>query len=327
MDAGGPLAASGAATPGRTPVPHPLPRWVLEDPGDDDLRAAVGLRRDGVAGAALAALDAVGRAAAGAADPFLRPAGVGEPADLQVVVAADGCFQICDAQGVEMPLRPRLAATHGEVRALVERLAHWARFRNVERLRNPVEQAELAGRVELDAALVAADADATAAAPRTVPLPRRDGVYQVRVGQPVCLTLRNHSRRNLYCAVLDLRPDRSVKVIFPPPTGKTGYEIEKGPRQPTQRHLVIRAGLPDGYDEGRDVLKLMACVRPTDFRWLQLPCLDAGPLRSAPVDRPRDPLEALFVRWVSDPLRGADDGVPVADEWTTVQIETFITRR
>jgi hypothetical protein len=221
----------------------------------------------------------------------------------------------------------------------VERLAHLARYRNVEGLREPSELAELAGRVGLDASLVPAGADARAERPRTVPLPRRDGVNQVQAGQLVCLTLHNHSRRDLYCAVLNLRPDWSVQQIHPSPHARPSYLIDKGPRQATERYLVIRAGLPEGYDEGRDVLKLVACVRPVDFRWLQLPPLDAEPLRAASERRPLGPLEALFVRLVADPsyaaqptapadpLRGSDDGIPVADEWTTVQIETFITRR
>ena len=38
--------------------------------------------------------------------------------------------------------------------------------------------------------------------------------------------------------------------------------------------IQLKVSLPQGYKEGRDVIKVFATVGPTNFRWLELPVLD-----------------------------------------------------
>jgi hypothetical protein len=41
---------------------------------------------------------------------------------------------------------------------------------------------------------------------------------------------------------------------------------------------------------------------------------------------PATPLETLIARWGGEPHRDFQVGVPSGDEWTTVQVESWMTR-
>jgi len=295
---------------------------VVDDPGDPSLALAVELRFDGLDERQQRALAAVDREAKKQENAFLRAAGVGEA---EVVVAvADGRFTVVDAAGQPLAMDP-LRADPAEAPRLVDRLVHVAKYRNVERLRNDYGWSALAGRVEMELGLLPDDFDPRYHRPEPEPLPRGDdGVYRVRVGRWVCLTIRNRSRGPLELALFDLRPDWSVKQLLPSPGGGGSRVLEGSPHEPPPLHLPMSPDLPAGIDAGRDLLKLFAATRPTRFNWLTLPPL-GDTHRDAPPP-PTSALEELMARWGAEPHRDFQLGIASGDEWTTVQVESWMTR-
>ena len=95
-----------------------------------------------------------------------------------------------------------------------------------------------------------------------------------------------------------------------------------------EKVLPLRADLPSGYEEGRDILKVFATVGTTDFRWLQLPRLDdsiRSGTRSCP---PANPLEELLSA-VAASQPSTHRLAPAAHpgrEWVTNQVELRIQR-
>lgn len=297
---------------------------LIDDPGDPSLTVVVALRFTGLGGAEREALQAVGTAAAAQGSAFLRAAGTGESADL-VVTVADGCFVVLDATGEPLPMLPPLPAATTQTPRLAARLDHYARYRNVERLRNEFAWSSLAGRLELEIGSLPEDFDLQRDRPQPQPLPQVDGVYQVRVGDWACLTLCNRSRQDLYLALFDLRPDWSIEQALPTPWSGDSYVLPASPKERRPVHLPVRPDLPPGVAAGRDVLKVFAATRSTRFNWLTLPPLDERH-RDA-VAAPATPLETLMARWGGEPHRDFQLGVPSGDEWTTVQVESWMTRR
>jgi hypothetical protein len=136
-------------------------------------------------------------------------------------------------------------------------------------------------------------------------------------GQP------NDTSRILNVTVLDLQPDWGISQVYP--SGAGFFE----PLDPGQEILLpLRAGLPDKYDQGTDVLKVFATLGATDFRWLELAPLDQPPARLKGVRKAADTLEELLEA-VSTRASGSRSLEPAAypsREWTTAQVEVRIRK-
>jgi hypothetical protein len=248
---------------------------------------------------------------------FLQLAAGGERADFLVSVNERGEFVVGDTSGTPFPhLRPALDIA--DVSApfyLVERLVHLAKYLNVHELDNCDPFSPL--RHTLSAELLGVQADYVMGDSPT-PQPLAQGA-PLKTGEWTFLKISNSSSQVLNVTVLDLRPNWSISQLYP--TGAAFFEpLDPG----CSITLPLRASMPQGYDEGRDVLKVMGTVGPSNFRWLELPALDEPDKGRAgwrgAVATPLDEFLAAFM----------DDGSGFRDltveanaghEWTTVQVE------
>jgi hypothetical protein len=105
------------------------------------------------------------------------------------------------------------------------------------------------------------------------PVPFEPGaIPDVRAGSWIFLRIRNASSKVLNVTVLDLQPDWGVSKVYPARAG--AFE----PLDPGAELLLpLRADLPQGLADGRDILKVLATIDTTDFGPLELPPLDAPP--------------------------------------------------
>jgi hypothetical protein len=309
----------------------PIPQGaqaVLLDPGDIRLQRAV---RVLVAEAATRA--EVEKAIQDGGSGFVRLAVGSEPADFQVAVN-DGsrCFEIWDSAGAAVPnLRPDVAVSEqGAAARVVQRLVHLAKYRNVRELDNRDPLSPLARKLVVELAGVQSDFD-PANQPQPTPFADPGNTPAITVGEWTFLRVRNalpagqpnDTSRILNVTVLDLQPDWGISQVYP--SGAGFFE----PLDPGQEILLpLRAGLPDKYDQGTDVLKVFATLGATDFRWLELAPLDQPPARLKGVRKAADTLEELLEA-VSTRASGSRSLEPAAypsREWTTAQVEVRIRK-
>ncbi|MGA8842764.1 MAG: hypothetical protein WB511_04205 [Nitrososphaeraceae archaeon] len=159
-------------------------------------------------------------------------------------------------------------------------------------------------------------------------------VNSFKEGTYLVLRIQNNSSQVLNITVLDLQPDWGVTQAYPRSSDSYFMPIDPGKSEDIQ----LKVSLPQGYKEGRDVIKVFATVGPTNFRWLELPVLDqpmstkngtrsiGGGTRS--IGGTNNPLEELMAKMAEDiPKTRNVDTVPSASyEWTTSQIEIKIQK-
>ena len=91
----------------------------------------------------------------------------------------------------------------------------------------------------------------------------KEGIY-------LALRIQNNSSQVLNVTVLDLQPDWGITQAYPRSSDSYFMPIDPGKSE----DIPLKVSLPQGYKEGRDVIKVFATVGPTNFRWLELPVLD-----------------------------------------------------
>jgi hypothetical protein len=251
---------------------------------------------------------------------FLQMAADGQRADFLVTVNERGEFVISDASGTPLPhLRPAL--NFADVSApfyLAERLVHLVKYLNVHELDNrdpfsPLRRALVAELLGVQTDYVMGD--------KPAPQPLAQGT-PLKTGEWTFLKISNNSAQVLNVTVLDLRPNWSVSQLYP--AGAAFYE----PLDPGRSiELPLRASLPQGYDEGRDVLKVMGTVGPSNFRWLELPALDEPDKgRTGWRGSPASQLDEFLAAFMNNGsgFRDLTVETDASHEWTTVQVEIDI---
>lgn len=139
--------------------------------------------------------------------------------------------------------------------------------------------------------------------------------------------LLKESKQVLSVAVLDLQPDWGITQIHPSTPGAYFVPIDPG----QEEFVYLQAGLPSGYKEGRDIIKVFATVDQTNFWWLELDALDQ-PTEQREATRenlPTNPLERLLLLSIIKDKAGTRDLNPSAaasKEWTTAQLEVKVYR-
>lgn len=278
---------------------------------------------DGSQGAA--ALQEVERALIRREGRFVRIAASGSPADFLVSIDEGDEYVISDAGGNIIPnLRPALkVGDAGAPGHVAERLVHLAKYFNVYELDNCNPYSPL--RRQLSVQLLGVQADyemGDKPAPR--PFEKGAGPATLKTGEWAFVKIQNDSSQVLNITVLDLRPNWSIRQIYP--AGAAFYE----PLDPEQNlTLPLRAGLPRGYENGRGVIKVLATVGASNFRWLELPALDE-PHQGGNVWRgePSNRLEEFLAAFMRGGPGSRDFSIEAAasHEWTTIQVELNVKR-
>ncbi|MBN1956042.1 MAG: caspase family protein [Anaerolineae bacterium] len=301
---------------------EPGAQAILTDPGSMRLRRGVGLfRRDDLPpgvdqAAALAAVEAaLGRHGGG----WLVPAAEGRSPDYQVVVADDGLhYEIWNPAGRPVPrLEPPVAiAAAGAAQQVVERLVHLAKYQTILALDNHDDTSPLARALEIE--LARPQADYVPGDPLELrPVAGAGGTPLLKNGERAFLRVRNRSSRVLNVTVMALQADWSIAQLHP---RFQEYDTLDGG---SELRVKLQAGLPAGYTEGHDTLKVLASVGPASYKWLELPALD-GQRGTRGV--PRNALEAMMDALSAD-RPGTRTLSPVVDpsyEWTMAQMEVWV---
>jgi hypothetical protein len=234
-----------------------------------------------------------------------------EAAHYQVAIEQSR-FVILDPAGSPLPnLRPDIAST-GEraAGAVAQRLVHLARFHNVRELTNSDPNSPLAGKLELS--LHAAQADRVGDALPVRPVLPCDAEFYLRI--------RNRSARALSMAIFDLGADWSIAHVNrrAPLTLESGMSID----------LRMITSLPDGYEFGPDVLKVIGTLDQTELDWLTLPTLARADAPRPATRGPCNRLEALMAM-MHEPAHATRSVALAAAPtlgWTEAQIALEVRR-
>jgi hypothetical protein len=320
VSAGSPEVAPGAQA---VPIPVTLPSLrrvgVLAEAGaPNDRMQLVPARLAGDA-ALIGFADEIGRALSAEGDRLVTVAS--DRADFNVVRRAGGALDLCDGSGDALPhLRPQLRlATPNVAQRVAQRLSHLARYQNIRALLN--DDRALANALQVE--LFAAPDDYRGGAVIIGDRPALGGDVQLREGAWVFLRLRNQSAHVLNVTVLDLQPGWGISRLFPDNAPYRALDPDG------KEELGVRFYLPEGYDEGVDILKIFATVETTDFDWLQLPALDQ-PARPAPATRSARGLTGQLMAAVAAEPPGTRNAALSANSssslWSARNIEVRIER-
>ena len=302
---------------------------ILLQPGRIELQSAVQLvRQDGLPAGIQqdAALDRVRSLLVRPGESgFLRLAGEDDAAAYQVIVTPQGEYEIWDSDGEPVPhVRPPLPVdAPGAAQEAMRRLVHLTRWRNVQELENFDDVSPLARKIRLE--IVGTQADYK---PGTKPNPRPyggpAGCVDLAVGEWLFVKLVNRSSQTLNMVVLDLQPDWGIQQVFPGKNDTAFWPLDPG----DERMLRIQGSLPDGYDEGIDILKAIGTLGAPDFRWLELPALDKPQLPSNKRGLPRGALNQLFAALAAHAprKRHLNPSEFASEEWGTAQVEVRVRR-
>jgi hypothetical protein len=267
---------------------------------------------------------------------WLEAAAPDRAADFVVTTTPDGkTYQICDAAAVPMSIRPELATADPDAaKSVVARLVHLARFQAVRGLDNTDAFSRLYGKLRVELRAPPAGYQNGDALPHDLqPLPT-DRPVRLKVDDWVVLGVTNTSADTLNVVLLDLGPDWAVSLVE---DGETFHPLRPG----EQWQLALRAALPDGVQQGKDVLKVIATIDPPPaYELLTLPRLDRpipsaaerGATRAATRGTvggagPANPLDALLAAASADrPTRALSAARQPTRGWTVAHAEVEIRR-
>jgi hypothetical protein len=256
----------------------------------------------------------------------------GESPDYQVAIEMEKReeFEILDPAGNKIPnINPPLKISDPDAPAkILKRLMHLAKYSNIQQLDNYDATSPLARKLLLELFALQPDYEPGDRPEPHRLEPRSGTVYTITEGQYFLLRIHNLSKEQvLKVASLDLQPGWAVQQIFPGASDTDYLNID--PER--YEDVILRAYLPQGYHEGRDVIKAFATLNPTSFRWLELPSLDESGRRSVAATRgigPKNEIEEFMAIMTEDKpkTRNIQLSVSASHEWTTSQIETEMKR-
>ena len=159
-----------------------------------------------------------------------------------------------------------------------------------------------------------------------VPLIDPQGVHNAEIssGQKIYFKVHNRSNREVYLAILRLTADFGIEKIYPERATYQRVAANKGIAM--QQTITLEN---PRLTRGREIYKVIASKRPTNFEVLTLANLnsrEAG--RGGTRARGGSQLEKLFNAMRHDGTRGfrmqADDDTQ--DQWTTAEFELTINK-
>jgi hypothetical protein len=249
---------------------------------------------------------------------FLRLADSSEKPDFLIMVTSDLNYEIQDVDGQPVHhLRPPLSiGAPGAAKALVERLVHLAKYRNVLRLENQSGPSFLVGKLHVE---LRRDQENE----QTQWKSEAGASLILEPDEKINLVITNNSLMRLHVAVLDLEQDWSIRQLYP-----EHDTLMLEPQEGTT--IPLKTELTSDYRVGTDTLKIFAAFETTDFAGLSLPPLDQ-PHRSdhSRGSGPRNALEELLEAFYSDAPqhRGLRVLTRAEWEWTCTSVEVSIRQR
>jgi hypothetical protein len=175
----------------------------------------------------------------------------------QVAINTSGEYEICDRNGTPFAnLRPPLLLSDpNAAESVVKRLVHLTKYQAAQELDNlsVLTNKLVVQLTDKDKKLLADPTKQT-----------------LQTGENTFLYIKNESDKNLNVVVMDLQSDWAISQLNILEDGASFV-----PFAPGQEELIpVSFKLPEGYQEGKHILKVFATVKPAKFRWLELPSLN-----------------------------------------------------
>ncbi|MHC0068621.1 caspase family protein [Nostoc sp. UIC 10890] len=236
----------------------------------------------------------------------------------QVSVNEKGEYEILDSTGIPIAnLQPVLKVSEPNAAAdVVNRLVHLSKYQAVLQLDNNDPVSALAGKIKVELCKAGDNRELKS-------FGEFSNIPTLNVDEFAYLKIRNDFSQALNITVLAIQPDWSIGKLHP--SGADFIVLEAG--HEIKPPIRFRTSLPEGYQEGVDILKVFATVAGTSFDWLKLPALGEHRTR-AEARRPSNPLEDLMAA-ISDenPVnRNVSPAAYPSDEWTTGQVKLIVKR-
>lgn len=247
------------------------------------------------------------------------------PADYQVTVNRKGDYEVLERSGAPLSRLwpPVHASEQGAAGKVVSRLVHLARYHATLDLDNRDPLSPLAGKLLVELTGVQKEYD-PADEPEPEPFDAPGNTPVLTIGEWTFLRVKNNFTRVLNVVVLDLQPDWGIEQIYP------SDQDWHRPLDPGQEIVIpLQGGLPDGYEEGADIIKVIATRGSANFHWLELdpldrPALRRGRTRSLGSDPLQDLLQALAAE--KPATRNLTPAAYPSKEWVAAQLEVHVRR-
>ena len=257
-------------------------------------------------------------------------------ADFQVAINEKGEYEIWDPAGKPIAnLNPPLMIKEqNSTTILIQRLVHLSKYMNIQQIDNLDAASPLARKLVVELFGVSKDYD-PADRPDPISIESQGNLKLIKVGQKLVLRVKNNlpkdSNQVLNITILALQSDWGISQIYPANPGE--YFIPLDPDK--EEFFPLEVNLPNGYKEGKDIIKVFATVDQTSFRSLELPALEQPQsIKKREVTRggrgniPTSPLEQLMATITKDnPVtRNISPSSTPSKEWATAQIEMHVVQ-
>lgn len=266
-------------------------------------------------------LEAVRQAMTQHGKGFLQEGGQGEAVGYQIAISEGGEYEILDPQGNPFKIRPAIGINdQNAAERVVKRVLHLYTYQTIQQIKNTDAFSPLAGKllVEVFKAPPGAKSGPPPANPQ--PLDASDGVPHVKAGDKIYLHIKNLSEhQDFNIAVLDLAADWSIEQFMPSSkSGNNTFTLESG----KEVWEVLKAGIPSGQTEGRDILRAVATITDASFRRLELPPLDNPLPDSTTRGLPQGLVERMLALYTDDQprMRKFEQEVAASSEWVSAEV-------
>lgn len=244
-----------------------------------------------------------------------------EPVSYMVSINEKQEYEILDAGGQPFPnLQPPLKVDTPTAKIdLVKRLIHLSKYHATLQLDNNDQKSPLIGKLKVELCEVGENQE-------FIPIDAPGNIPTLKVDAEVVLHIHNTSSQELNITVLEVKPDWSIKQLYPVGTGAFEIVVPRG-----DIRIQVPISLPKSYTEGAILFKVFATVGATNFHWLELPALDQ-PSQRTQIKRsdglPQDPLEQLLTAVASEQpsYRTLNAAAYPTRQWTTEQITVRVIR-
>lgn len=257
--------------------------------------------------------------------PYIQLVPADQPAGMRIQQVGDN-LELQDATGKAL-----VAAFPPDKRhELQGDLIHIARYKNTLKLANEADYAELADAVQIEIKELVLEGGTA----KTADFERNtEDEIEIETGQRIVVEVTNKTTdQALYVVVLNFAHDWAINRLYPRIAGaheplEPGKSIQLG--LSAKRREQLTPLLPEGINEVREFIKVIATIEETDFELLRMePLKTSGQTRSVVLPGKRSALNALLEQAAQGSGTRALGAPPstVEDEWITAQLQYRLIR-
>ena len=241
----------------------------------------------------------------------------------QIMINQSGEYEIWDSGIEKLNLRPVLKFSDpNATTTLINRLVHLAKYQAIYELNNYDSINPFKKALQVELFEIPPDFQAGIRPELHNPC----DVLNLKANEQFIVRIKNNSSKRLNVTLLVLQPDWSISQIYPSDEVSSFEEFEPG----QEDIITLQTSLPEGLEQGVDIIKAFATIEATNFRWLELHCLDQPPLskKSRNLNKPKNSLETLLTIINEDGsfIRNLKPANYPSQKWTTTQKKLTVIR-